>query len=448
MIVQWIKLHPSFMDETPSMYGDVLSSRTQIGVVKTGNKLEWQRENLYKCIEYTGTMWIEHIVMINSVKAPVVPLVSKYIETKIFAYSHTYTAGIKNLADANYITSPNTEPIGKSVYELVVEKAHSEYSWLPNIMYDWQHSHPSADKIAPVHYASIFGSVDDVLEEWSIMLPKEFDRAGMAPYINNQVKNPVAISFVEDISSSIYENLSELFESVKNGYDQQRSLYRTMTALFAPWEDRYPAVSTIANRKSFVKGDASCSEMTKFQDLSLENETLRTFPMTEYPNIDWSHCDVYVPPDYTKELVSFIEFIQAINLTDFDMSFDFDRMERSIYECTSYKAINRYYTKTDVNGILFPYMQEDESATSYAYGDYTKDIGQAVCDYLITNLPEAFENYTSVRIIKTYNEDLLLYFENIHTPDKVAVYIDLIAYLLCGQNMSKIQYSQPMAVSI
>lgn len=462
MITNCIKLHSSFQDNDVQQIGYVFNSRDEkhpvIHQMRFGNELYWNRDAIWKLVEKLPIVankdtTVEHIVVIGHDRK-VRPIISKYFDNgSIAVYSQIYKSGLSylgyrsdNLSHNGY-THLSEEPIGTVICPrmIVPHLLGGQFNYVYPYVDTWMKNNNESNQISPVRDFWGRNTPNDFyLEDY--YLPFIQPSNSFWCYKGRILSNGAAITIFDTdmIAKDLADTLQEAYREVKQGNYDESLLTDVLTDTLAPWKrqiyrdiDCKEITVQLGSMKQFVNGEMTIDKLLKLSATTAMNQS-PVFEIQDAKNI--SDVNTYVKDfcinniTYSKEFASVLEYIQSIGLTDFCFMYDIQQFAVDYYTPEIVFMLNRYYPNNNF-GNVFPYLP-DIGNKDYKFKDRSEELGKLLCDWLCTNYTEILSNFTRLKLVRTYNEELFFYFDN--TPmfaDMKLMFYDLIGGIACGRNM-------------
>lgn len=424
MILQWVKLHNSAPSKSCT-YGLERRHQFGTGAVIIGQKIQWTRPQLWKCIEYDHGVIIEHIVKIDSLDTPIVTLTSKIINKNIITYSHCYIAGINNICNSK-VSSLSSVLFNKVLTNSLLE---SEPIIL-NCMNDWKQYYDNVGHIAPNNSDLLFGlNIND--DMWTVVQREMMPVSDVGEYVV-RTKEPVDSLYGDPnlLVTGIFESLVSIRSDIQKNYCGHSAIFTQLTEVFAPW-DNCGQAGILTNKKSFYTSNVSAYRLDTFNSGTTKLDTLIAPKISEITSIGGLSM---VQTPVSKEVIALVDAVNLINYTDIQLLFDTNKFSHGDYSAIKITAFNRYY-KSDEDE--FPDTPTAYQNIDYTFTNWTDSIGAALCNVLLTTIID--ENMDLIELTKTYNEELVFH---LRTYDGTLVsqvyYIDIIGCLLTGSNICQL----------
>ena len=462
MIINYIKLHSSFQNDVDDQIGYVFNSSDAshpvIRHMRFGNELYWNRNDLWKVIEILPTVQnrhttVEHIVAIDSDKK-IKPIMSKYFDNgSIAVYSQTYKSGIEylgfksdNLSNSSYSHISN-KPVGAAICPrmLVPYLLNGSYSRVYPFIDTWIQQNKEIHDISPVRDFWGRNSTNEFSVE-DYYLPFTQPSNKFWYYKGRLLSNGAAISIYDAnmIAKDLADTLDDAYIEAKQGNCDESIITDILVDTIAPWKrqiyrdiDNKEITMHLGSIKQFIDGEMTVDRLINLSSPT-SNIMHQTFILPDAKDINGVKeyiSEYYLSPiTYSKEFASILEHIQSISLTDFCFMYDIQQFSTGQFSPEIIFMLNRYYPKNNF-GNLFPNIF-DSGNNDYVFKDRSEELGKLLCDWLITTGQYELQNFTKLKLIRTYNEELFFYFDN--TPvyaDVKLMYYDLIGGIVCGRQM-------------
>ena len=442
MITQIVKLKQSGDINTfNNMYKDDRNHND----VWFGNDILFDRYNTYKLVEHvTHDTVVEHIVQIDkeTQAKQVQPFVTKFItrgNTKV--YVHMYTHGLVEATEHVNEGLYCPFPVGYTVYNRITKQMHIHEPNLEKVLKDWKSKNPDIADISPAYTFSKENISTDISISDIYLDPlyRQHDLRKFS-YINHQ--NPLNNDDLDVLSQELGGQLLDIYHSVQNGSEGVLTLSTALVNIFAPWK-RYlyngtALIPQLTANRNFVFEGLNLNELQRYSSTYTIGQMPKfTIPtIKEVKNVNAIFEDLPVETA-NREFLALVDYINSINLTDFDISYKLAYIRDGILSPIINFSLNRYFPHDPINQYSKNIEDGFEDTTLHGRLYILEGLEDKLGNWLLTSLNEDItEIYTSVRLIKTYNEDLFIYFDNERTGAKTdAIHIDLIAFTLSSLNM-------------
>ena len=445
MITQCFQLHDSTMEQNQP-YGDVFKETlyTTNQTAYFGNKLNWNRSHVWKLVEYLGPeRVVEHICFIDQKENMVLPLLSKYIFASTpYAYCQTYTQSIGALLDKYAVDSVMcTDGINNCVYDQVMESLKTNTPFMTDYMKEWKKSNLDVGYISPLK--TCLQNTDDE-ETQLIKQYGDFDNASeflekaeLATF--NKFYMPTTnVEYIRRNVDEISGNLENAFIDVKCGQAEPTLLDQTLIANFAPWKQisfpegtlRYPNLGTSG---TFVSGELSYDKLLNMMHTSTSaNGWIPKVSDIRGIGSYMKRNSFYIP-EYDKEFISLLEYIQSLGLTDFCYKFKINDLSLGIRNPEVIESQCRYFnclSPSRENLDVLPFLN-----SVYYNSDFLVELSALLENWLCISQPMMQDEFDTVKVMRTFNEELIFHFENSVYGNEEVMYYDIIGGSICGRNM-------------
>lgn len=464
MITNCVKLHSSFLEHEANQIGYVFNSKDNdnplVKQMNFGNQFYWNRDYLWKIIERLPIVQkeesvVEHIVEILPDKH-IYPIISKYFNSgSIAVYNHTYRSGTKAL---KYLSdqishgascSASFDPVSTVICPTLLGLYLScgPYNKIYPYVNYWLKKNPEVNNISPVR--DFWGrNTDNEFQLEDFYLPITQPSNKFWCYKGRLLSNGGAISIYDTnlIAKDLADTLEEAYREVAHGNYDESLMTDILTDTIAPWKreiyrnlDCNELNPHLGSMQSFINGELTIDKLAKLTsaDAFNENQIFTIQDVSQIKDVNEYVTKFHVEQiEYTKEFASVIEYIQSLALTDFCFMYDIQMFSMNKYDPEIIFIMNRYHP-IDTIGRLYPYVKDTNA--EYKFKDRTEDLGQLLCNWLCTSYTDILGNYSRLKIIKTYNEELFFYFDN--TPiyaDTKLMYYDLVGGIVCGRHMCNV----------
>ena len=462
MITHVVKLHTvdpgrSAPLEVGQIFHTTNSYTNPFGIVDFGNRFTWNRDNVWKFVEtlQDGEIIVEHICMLQD--GLVIPYISKYfVNSSVNAFTQIYVRGLQDgvcsIDMSNQILNDRT--ISAAIFPALIHTTGKLYPTLADYLQHWQKYNLDMYQISPT--STYLGSPNSEISIMDYYLPlckPDVPDTGLTDEIrwfnHGVIKDG---SDLDIIATELSDTIGNAYQDVRKGREPEELLTDILIDTFAPWKrftyrDGHTPTPHLGSKRDFIDGKMTISHIQRYMDPhatdcmyqssvpdALHTPLVGQVATTQYFNI----------PEYTKEYVAIVEFIQTINLTEFCFKFSFDALAVQIYNPEVIYGINRYYPNKKLARftVLEHSTMTKEGYYEHTFADFLNTLGKHILDWLVTCEPVYMKHYSSLCLIKNYNEELFFYFSNGDEHADVEVfYCDLIADTLSGRNMCNAHYN-------